>query len=260
MEDFIRLSEENIAAEHICCAFSDKKCKQGYEAKKSWLKKQFEHGYTFLRLNERAKVFIEYGPAEYAWMPVVADNYLMINCFWVSGKYKAQGYGKKLLQQALADAVSQQKYGLVTVAGTSKFHFMSDTKWLLKQGFAVVGRLPEGFDLLCKKIDAKAPDPSFGQSAASPQIKNVDGLCVYYSDRCPFCDYYVQDELTKTAAKRGVELRIVKLDTLEAARKAPTPATIFSLYLNGRFITTDISVCLDNRFDKIIEKSGGRIR
>lgn len=260
MEEFIRLNKENIASEHICCAFSDKKCKQGYEAKKSWLKQQFEHGFAFLRLNERAKVFIEYGPAEYAWMPVIADNYLIINCFWVSGKYKSQGYGKKLLQQALSDAESQQKYGLVTVAGTSKFHFMSDTKWLLKQGFTIVEQLSDGFVLLCKKIDAKAPDPRFGQSAASPQIKSVDGLCVYYSDRCPFCAYYVQEELPKTAAKRDLELRIVQLDSLEAAQKAPTPATIFSLYLDGRFITTDISVCLDNRFDRIIEKSSGKIR
>ncbi|KAA6339936.1 hypothetical protein EZS27_012176 [termite gut metagenome] len=61
-------------------------------------------------------------------------NYLMLNCFWVSGKYKGKGYAKALLQSALDDAEQQGKAGLVTVVGTAKFHFMNDAKWLLRQG------------------------------------------------------------------------------------------------------------------------------
>ena len=67
---YITLTKENIEKEHICCAFSDKKCKDSYELKKTWLKNEFENGYVFRRLDERAKVFIEYGPAEKAWVPV----------------------------------------------------------------------------------------------------------------------------------------------------------------------------------------------
>ena len=85
---YITLTKENIDTEHICCAFSDKKCLKGYEMKKAWLKKEFDNGYIFRRLDARAKVFIEYVPAEKAWIPVDASNYLMINCFWVSGQYK----------------------------------------------------------------------------------------------------------------------------------------------------------------------------
>ncbi|MCG8475268.1 MAG: YoaP domain-containing protein [Cytophagales bacterium] len=36
--------------------------------------------------------------------------------------------------------------------------------------------------------------------------------------------------------------------------KVRTPATIFSLFYNGKFVTTDISVCMDSRFDKIVDK------
>ena len=129
---FITLTKENIENEHICCAISDKKCIESYEAKKQWLKKEFDNGYVFRRLNERAKVFIEYGPAEKAWIPVTAQNFLMVNCFWVSGQYKGKGYAKALLQTALEEAKTQKKDGLVTVVGTKKFHFMSDTKWLLR--------------------------------------------------------------------------------------------------------------------------------
>ena len=32
---FITLTKENIGKEHICCAFSDKKCKESYELKKN---------------------------------------------------------------------------------------------------------------------------------------------------------------------------------------------------------------------------------
>ena len=32
--NYITLTKENIADEHICCAFSDKKCKDSYELKK----------------------------------------------------------------------------------------------------------------------------------------------------------------------------------------------------------------------------------
>lgn len=39
---------------------------------------------------------------------------------------------------------------------------------------------------------------------------------------------------------------------MEQVQNAPTPATIFTLFYNGKFITTDLSVCIDKRFDKIM--------
>lgn len=141
MEKLIELNTKNINNEHICCAISDKKCSESYQAKKNWLTKEFNNGYVFRRIDERAKVFIEYGPAENAWIPITAPNYLNINCFWVSGKYKKNGYGKELLKSAVEDAKKQGKDGLVTVVGTKKFHFMSDTKWFLKQGFVEVEKI-----------------------------------------------------------------------------------------------------------------------
>ncbi|MEJ2020779.1 MAG: YoaP domain-containing protein [Maritimibacter sp.] len=47
-------------------------------------------------------------------------------------------------------------------------------------------------------------------------------------------------------------LNVHKLDSLEAARGAPSPATIFSLFKDGRFVTTDLSACMDSRFDKVV--------
>lgn len=255
MEKFITLNQSNIDDEHICCAFSDKKCKNGYELKKSWLKNEFKNGYVFHRLDQRAKVFIEYVPAEKGWVPIVAPNYLLINCFWVSGKYKKQGHGKNLLNFALEDAIKQNKDGLVTVVGTKKYHFMSDTKWLLKQGFETIEKLPTGFSLLAKKINANADNPKFANSIKNNHLIEQNGIVVYYSNRCPFTEYYIKTQLQETANNRNLPLKIIKIESMEQAQSTPTPATIFSLFYNGKFITTDISVCLNNRFDKIIDKA-----
>lgn len=250
--NYITLTKENIDREHICCAFSDKKCKEGYEHKKEWLKKEFDNGYIFRRLDVHAKVFIEYVPAEKAWVPVSAPNYLMINCFWVSGQYKGKGHAKELLQSAISDARSQSKNGLVTVVGTKKFNFMSDTKWFLRQGFEEVERLTDGFSLLALKINPAAHNPCFNECVKSGECPEKEGLIVYYTNRCPFTEYYVHNSLVKVSEERGLALKLIKLETLEEAQASPTPATIFSLFYNGKFITTDISVCISSRFDKIL--------
>ena len=254
MSTFINLNAESLPDSHICCAISDKKCIDGYKEKKEWLLKSFDNGYVFRRLNERAKVFIEYGPAETAWLPISAPGYLNINCFWVSGKYKKQGYGKDLLNYAWQDAKAQGKNGLVTVVGTKKFHFMSDTRWLLRQGFEEAERLSSGFSLLVKKLTPEAQGPVFNTSVRPGTCPNANGLTAYYSNRCPFAPFHVHQSLTETAEKRGLPLTIIKLETMEQAQVAPSPATIFSLFLDGQFVTTDLSACMDKRFDKIISK------
>lgn len=252
MERIIKLDKANIDKEHICCAISDKKCQNSYELKKDWLRKEFDNGYVFQRIDARAKVFIEYGPAEKAWVPITASNYLLINCLWISGQYKGQGYGKALLQLAIEDAKTQGKDGLVTVVGTNKFHFMSDTKWLLRQGFETCNKTSSGFSLLVKKMNSKAMNPKFNDSVISGECPDKNGLVAYYSNRCPFSEYHVNTSLIDTAKKRNLSLKIIKLDTMEQAQLSPTPATIFSLFYNGKFVTTDLSVCMDSRFDKVM--------
>lgn len=252
---YITLTKDSIKDEHICCAYSDKKCSQSYEAKKRWLSAEFDNGYVFRRLDERAKVFIEYGPAERAWAPVTAPGYLMIGCFWVSGRYKGKGHGKALLQTAIDDAREQGKEGVVAVVGTRKYHFMSDTKWLLRQGFEVCESTPTGFGLISLNFNETADKPRFNDSVRKAKRSSEKGIVAYYSNRCPFSEYHVQESLPETAQKRSLSFEAVKLETMEQAQSCPSPATIFSLYLDGKLITTDISVCMDNRFDKITGKS-----
>ncbi|MGO1651238.1 YoaP domain-containing protein, partial [Senegalia sp. (in: firmicutes)] len=156
--------------------------------------------------------------------------------------------------QAITDAKEQGKDGLVTVVGKKKYHFMSDTKWLLKQGFKVTNETPSGFLLIALTFNEKANEPQFSESVKSGECPEKEGYVAYYSNRCPYSEYHVKVSLAETAKKRNLKVKTIKLETIKEAQNAPTPATIFSLFYNGKFITTDLSVCMDSRFDKIMSK------
>ncbi len=249
---YIALTKDNLGSEHICCAFSDKKCADGYQLKKDWLAKEFDNGYRFIRLNERAKVFIEFGPAALGWSPITAPNYLLINCFWVSGKYKGNGHGKALLEQAVAEAKKQGMDGVVTIVGKKKSHFMSDGKWFLQQGFEVCATTPSGFNLIVLKLNKQAALPMFNDGVLTGECPEQDGLVAYYSDRCPYAEYHVTQSLVESANNRNIPVKMIKIKSAEQAQLSPCPSTIFSLYYNGKFVTTDISACMDSRLDKAI--------
>jgi len=250
---YISLNPESIESEHICCAFSDKKCAEGYALKKEWLVRELGNGYVFRRLGARAKVFIEYGPAENAWAPVTALEHTMLGCFWVSGQHKGQGHGRALLQAVVDEARGTGKHGIVAVTGTKKYHFMSDARWLLGQGFEVVDTTPAGFSLLSLSFGETRHQPRFNESARSGECPHKKGLVAYYSHRCPYTEYHVGSSLVETAQKRELPLTTIKLETAEQAQSSPTPATIFTLFMDGKFVTTDLSVCMDGRFDRIVQ-------
>lgn len=248
---FIDINKENIDNEHICCAFSDKKCNEGYNLKKAWLKNEFENGYKFYRLDERAKVFIEYGPSEKAWLPIEAEEFININCFWVSGKYKNSGYGKKLLEKVETEVREQGKKGLITVCGKKKNNYMSDGKWLMRQGFQIVDELDTGFVLLSKIFESNEGNIKFSDSVRKGKVEDKE-LVIYYSNRCPFTEYYVNEELTKLSMKNDIALKIIKINNLKEAKNCPSPATIFSAFYEGKFLTNDMSICLEKNFEKIV--------
>ena len=79
--ELIKLTPDNIEQEHICCAIANNKDIQ-VMSKKNWLKERLEEGLVFLKGNVRGKCFIEYIPAEYAWAPIDAKDYMYINCLF----------------------------------------------------------------------------------------------------------------------------------------------------------------------------------
>ncbi len=106
--EYMRITNENIDKEHICCAMSGKQSIK----KKEWLKERFDEGLVFYRSVERGKCFIEYIPAENAWIPIEADGYIYINCLWIAGAMKGNGYSNDLLSECIRDAKTQGKKGV----------------------------------------------------------------------------------------------------------------------------------------------------
>lgn len=51
---------------------------------------------------ERGKCFIEYMPAENAWVSINADGYMYIDCLWVAA-LKGHGYANDLLDACISD-------------------------------------------------------------------------------------------------------------------------------------------------------------
>ena len=248
--DFIQVQNNNISEEHICCGFSDKKCEAGYQLKKQWLTKEFDRGYKFRKGNVRHKVFIEYGPAENAWYPVIAPGYTMLGCFWVAGQYKGKGHGKELLQQCLKEA--EHTNGVIALSSKKKTPFLSDPKFLKMNGFEVVDAAPPHYELLVKKNDKNAPDPKFMEHVKNNRLENKKGLTVFYTNQCVFTDYYVNVEYRKIAEKFNLPLEIIYIKTKEELKKLPSAFPIHNIYLNGEFLTTDIQTV--SRFEKLMSK------
>lgn len=247
--DIINLTTSNIDAEHICCAISDKKCQQGYLYKKDWLKERLEQGYVFKKYDVRHKVFIEYCPSEIAWLPVTAPNYMVINCLWVAGKYAGHGYGKRLLEECMQDA--KDKDGIVLLTSTKKMPYLSDKKFFLKHDFEVCDSAPPYFELLVYKNKPNALNPTFNPAAKHNICSNQTGLTVYYSNQCPYTEYYTNTVLTESALKADIPLNIIKLTTRDESLKCPSPFTHYSVFLNGKFITHEI--LSENKFTKLIQ-------
>lgn len=231
---YIRITEENIAREHICCAMSGKQS----EKKKEWLRARFREGLVFYRSEERGKCFIEYIPAENAWQPIEAAGYMHINCLWVSGALKGHGYSNDLLAECVRDAKEQGKKGLCILSSAKKKGFLADPKYLLHKGFRVADESEAGIQLYYLPFDEAAEPPRFRDCAKRPRVAE-GGFVLYYSDQCPYTYYWVP-RLAEAAAAHGIPLRVVYIDTREAAQNAPSPVTNFTLFRDGKFVTHEI--------------------
>lgn len=229
---YIRITKENIDTEHICCAMSGKQS----VAKKAWLRERFAEGLVFYRSEERGKCFIEYIPAENAWVPIDAPGYLYIDCLWVAGSMKGHGYSSDLLTECIRDAQAQGREGICILSAEGrKREFLSDPKYLANKGFTVADTSDCGITLMYLPLTPSAEKPRFKECARHPGIKE-DGFVLYYTDQCPFTYYWVP-RVAEAAAERGIPLKTVRIADKETARNLPAPVTTYALFRDGKFVT-----------------------
>lgn len=249
--EIITLDKENLQTEHICCCMSSKTTEVGVREKKEWISQRIGEGLRFKKMDIRGKVFIEYIPAEYAWVPVSADGYIIINCFWVSGSYKGKGYGKELLEACEQDAKANGYKGVVAIVGNKKKPFLSDKSFFLKYGYEVCDTCSPYFELVVKSFDKELVLPSFRESALKGLGVDVKGIDIFYTAQCPFTVPYVK-MLTPVIMECDYPVRTHQIITREEAQNHMAPVTTYSVFIDGKYYTNEILTA--DKLRKLIEK------
>lgn len=241
--NYIKLTPDNITAQHICCAISGDKDK----LKKEWLIQRMKDGLTFYKADVRGKVFIEYIPATHAWYPIIADNYMFINCFWVAGQYKGQGISNDLLAQCILDAKALNMNGIAIISSKKKMPFISDPSYLTYKGFQIAD-IQEPFHLLYLPFHKDVKIPKF-KDCVKDVCLQFSGYTLYYTDQCPHTNVYAKMFKEKMQAA-GIPVQIHHIKTAKEARNAPCPFTTYALFHNDRFLTNEI--LSEKKIDKLI--------
>lgn len=251
--ELIRITHENLEKEHICCAIANNRDLQVC-SKKSWLKERLDEGLVFLKCNVRGKCFIEYIPAEYAWTPIDAEGYIYVDCLWVSGQFKGQGYSNLLLEECIKESREKEKKGLVILSSKKKMGFLSDPKYLKYKGFKGTDSANPYFELMYLPFNDNAEKPCFKHHLkVTQQNHSQNGFALYYTNQCPFTAKYVP-LLEEIAKKKNINFDLIHILTKEQAQNAPTPFTTFSLFYNGEFLTHEI--LSEKKFEKILTEKG----
>ena len=251
--ELIKITHENLEAEHICCAISSNKDIQVI-SKKDWLKARLDEGLVFLKCDVRGKCFIEYIPAEYAWTPIEADGYMFINCLWVSGQFKGKGYSSLLLDECIRDSKEKGKKGLVILSSKKKEGFLSDPKYMRYKGFEIADCAAPYFELLYLPFYKEAEKPQFKENLKKLKEGYLpSGFILYYTSQCPFTAKYVP-RLEEMAKNRHVEFQVIQINAKEQAQNAPVPFTTFALFYNGELVTHEI--LSEKKFEKILVSKG----
>lgn len=249
--EIIRVTEENLENEHICCAIAGNKDCQ-VASKKAWLSERLSEGLVFLKGNVRGKCFIEYIPAENAWAPVEAEGYMYIDCLWVSGQFKGHGYSSLLLEECIKDSKSKGKKGLVILSSKKKLPYLADKKYLAYKGFQTADQAEPYYELMYLPFDENEAVPRFKQQVRRPSDEK-EGFVLYYSSQCPFTAKYVP-AIERIAEEKKVPLRTIQFKTASQAQNAPALWSTYSLFYNGDFVTNEIMS--EKKFEKLLMDKG----
>lgn len=234
--DFVTITADNLADEHLSCIIRSKKSHPGVEAKRQWLADRIKEGHVFRKLSVRAPVFIEYAPLETAWVPVIGDNYEYLYCLWVSGGYKGKGYGTMLMEYCLADAKEQRKSGVCMLGARKQKAWLSDQSFAKKFGFEVVDTTDNGYELLALSFDGTKP--KFAQNAKSETITAKE-LTIYYDMQCPY-SYQNVETIRQYCEANGVPVSFLRVDTLQQAKELPCVFNNWAVFYKGKFETVNL--------------------
>lgn len=239
--DFVNLTTENLADEHLCCIIRSKKSHPGIDAKRQWLSDRLKEGHVFRKLNAKATVFIEYAPLETAWVPIVGDNYYYLYCLWVLGSFKGKGYGRSLMEYCMADAKEKGKSGICMLGAKKQKSWLSDQSFAKKFGFEVVDTTESGYELLALSLDGTTP--RFAQNVRQQKIESRE-LTIYYDMQCPYICQKIE-MIRQYCEGNHVPVSFIQVDTLQKAKALPCVFNNWAVFYKGRFETVNLLSDMD---------------
>lgn len=246
---YINLNEENIEKENVCCAKGIEIHRDGVCIKKNWILSQLKRGHVLRKLNNNyARVFIEYGPLEEEFVPVVGDNYFYICCLAVEKIFRNKKHGRELLNYVINQAKAEDKNGICVISSARKRKFLADKKYFRRFGFKLVDKAAPYFELLSLKLN-ESENPRFTDRAKRCSIYER-GVVVYYSDECPYINKCVLD-IQKLCEKYDIELTLNHVNTVDKAKSMPFVMNNFCIFYNGKFISHEIISV--NRLKRILK-------
>lgn len=234
--DFVNITPENLANQHLCCIIRTKKPHPGVEVKRQWLAERLKEGHVFRKLDVKGCVFIEYAPLETAWVPISGDNYFYIYCLWGSGSPKGNGYGRALMEYCLSDAEKQGKSGVCMLGAQKQKAWLSGQNFAKKFGFRAVDATDSGYELLALSLDGTVP--RFAPNAKRQEIGSKD-LTVYYDLQCPYIPQRIE-LIRQYCAEKGIPASFLQVDTLEKAKALPCVFNNWAVFYQGKFQTVNL--------------------
>ena len=249
----IAVTPQNVKEETLFCVkdIAD----PGFESKRKWFVKRYEEGLRMKILKDdtdRMMGFIEYIPANKAWRPIQADNFMFIHCIVVySKKDRNQGYGSILLNAVEKDAKSRGMTGICVMA--SKGPWLANKSIFENNGFIVLAKKGR-FELLSKKWETAAIEPKFMNWTA--QQAQYKGWHLLYANQCPWHEKSVEG-LLNVAMDFDIELKIKELETFQEAKTAPSGFGVFNLLHDGKLL--EDHYLSPTRFRNILEKERERL-
>ena len=246
--NIIDVNAENVADAGLFC-IKNKKA-PGYSAKLDWFKQKCNEGLgiKLLETEDGKPVgFVEFIPAEKAWRPVQAKNYLFIHCIVVQSKsLRSQGLASRLIYSCEEEARKLGKSGICVMASDGVW--IADKRLFQRNGFEEIEKSGR-FELMVKKFDPDAEDPKLIEWES--KAVGYQGWHILYADQCPWHVKSVED-LLNAAMDMDIDLNVTHLTDPSQARQMPCGYGTFALIHNGEVLADHY--ISQTRFRNIVRK------
>jgi len=220
-----------------CCGIT-RQDHPGKQQKSCWLQANRKLGLrskALLTPDGQPGGYIEYLPGEFAWRGVLAPGYMFIHCIWVySRRHQRKGLGSFMIDACLADAKKAGMSGVAVMVRDGPF--MADRRLFLANGFEPADATPPDYQLLVRKFDRRAANPTFQKGWDERLARYGRGLTLIRSGQCPHIAKFAAEIIQAAEEEFHIVPTVVDLQSWRDAQNAPTPYAVFSIIYNGRLL------------------------